>query len=185
MPLWLLTALMNLKKLPWAKMMPYILVIGAILFAGGFGFYKGNERADHRIAAYELELKNKADVVTDLQNKLNAKVTVEYRDRVKPIYVERGVNKNLAETVVPNTQIGNLPAGWPYVYNVSLMGGPADPKKAADATDSGVSSNQALAVITDNNATCRIELARFDELQKWIVQSQQNVAEANKKGKKK
>lgn len=179
MPLWLITCFHWLVKLPWKKMLPYILIAAAVVGSFGYGFHQGNHRADVRIAAYEKQIHDKAAKIEKAQVITNTKIVTEYKDRIKPIYVEHATNQVLINTELKD--VGFLTNGWIYMHNVSAQGGTADPEKVADGTPSVVTPKDALAAIDTNYTTvCRQNAEQLTALQTWIANTQANINKANK-----
>jgi hypothetical protein len=172
---------MFLRNLPWLNILPWVLgvvaVVGSYWYAYDKGFDKGDDRATQRIAAYEKQIKDKGAKIENGVFKINETVRTEYKTKTQKIYVERDVNRGLAQNVVKSN--GNLAAGWVYVHNLAAQGGVGDVKKAADATDSQVSTKKALEAITENYAVCKAEVAKLQQWQSWYQQAEITVKAVN------
>lgn len=159
-----------------------ILVLIAMVFVSfGAGWKVAHDDGVQKIAAIEKSIADKKQVVEVGQAKVDTKIITEYVPKIERIYLEAKNNKYIIENNVKPSP--NLPEGWVYMHNLSILGGGGDPELAGNPTDSGISPKQALGTITDNNATCRAEIEKLNALQNWITLSKKNVDDANK-GKK-
>jgi hypothetical protein len=165
----------------------------AVLFGGGYK--TGHTFATNHYTAIIATMEADAATLRAEQAELQAKLTAEianvkerivtkYVDRVKVITKKEYIYREQATNNVPDrTELSN---GWVSLHDDAATGRDADSTRSSDATGSGVASNQALAVVTDNYAACHANAEQLTALQEYVREVQRVVAEANEilKGKK-
>ncbi|AGS80943.1 putative signal peptide protein [Caulobacter phage Cr30] len=168
--------------LPWK-------ILGFLLFCTGlvaFGYAKGNQRADERIAEYEQSFKDKKAVIDAGQVKINDRIVTKYVDRVKVIR-DQEIQTNEIIKEIPKQELfagsiysHNLSAGWSVREQTSYPGYFPESSRASDETPSGVETSEFLSVINGNYTNCKANYEQLVNLQDWIRETQKNVEEANK-----
>jgi hypothetical protein len=174
---------------PQYKLLAYIIIVVVVLgIASGMGakvahtFTKNHyvsiitkmeaEEAKLRAANAELTIKLNAEIAN-----IKERVITKYVDRVKIVKEKEYVYRDQAATVVPDrTELSN---GWVYLHDAAASGTDAESTRSADATPSGVASNQALAVVAENYATCHANAEQLTALQEYVREVEKVVTEAN------
>jgi hypothetical protein len=161
--------------------MPYKLAAIAVLIASAFtiGFIKGNARAEVEIQRAAAEAAEKIAELERINSEISNKVVTKYVEKVKTIKQKEYVYVDNAQKFVPS--IHNMSTGWVYLHDVSAQNGDAESSKSSDGTSSGVKDNQAIGTIVQNYSICRQNAEQLIQLQQWIIENQQSVAESNKK----
>lgn len=189
-------ALLNPLNLipPQYKVLAYILIfvaLVALLFGGGYK--TGNTIATNHYTAVISKMEKDAETLradkAELQTKLTAeeanikeRVITKYVDRVKVIKEKEYVYREQATNNVPDRS--ELSNGWVYLHDSAVRGSDADSTRSSDATGSSIAANQALAVVTDNYASCRANAEQLTSLQEYVREVQRIVADLNTKLKK-
>lgn len=160
--------------------LPYKIGIGVLLIAGIFigGYATGYHQEHKALISFQQTIQHKTDTIQAAQPKIVDHVITQYVDRVHTIYVNRDVIKNEIPTLPPVFN-NDLPTGWIRLYNNSI-GGDARSSGDSDARPSGITPNQALGTITDNNSICEANKEQLIQLQNWLIQTQQSIKETNK-----
>jgi hypothetical protein len=163
----------------------------------GFGLWKGYawaagnyqvkiDKLENEKAAYILERADLNLKITEALGKVTTVVVTEYLDRVKVIKEKEYVYRDQAINIVPSKC--ELSSGWVSVHDASARNELASNASAADGTPSGITDNQALAVVTSNYAAANANAEQLKAIQKLWVEAERVVAEANaaiqKKNKK-
>ena len=106
--------------------------------AFGYGFRKGNERAEVEINKYANQVEQlKLDLEKE-QNNIKEKVVTEYVDRVKVIKEKADdLHKTIVDFVPAQHDLSN---GWVYIHDhaIGSSDGLSDPARAADGSSSGI-----------------------------------------------
>lgn len=149
-----------------------MLVVGG---AFGYGFKKGDERAEVEINRYANQVEQLKIDLEKEQNNIKEKVVTEYVDRVKVIKEKADDLQKQAATVVPPQH--DLSNGWVYIHDhaTSPNASVSDPTRAADGTSSGIKDNTILLSVIDNYATCLRNNQQLINLQQWIVDTKTSV----------
>lgn len=174
---------------PQYKLLAYIIIVVVVLgIASGMGakvahtFTKNHyvsviskmeaEAASLRAANAELTIKLNAEIAN-----IKERVITKYVDRVKVVKEKEYVYRDQATTVVPDrTELSN---GWVYLHDAAAAGTDAESSRSADASPSGVASNQALAVVAENYATCHANAEQLTALQEYVREVEKVVTQAN------
>lgn len=174
---------------PQYKLLAYIVI--AVLLVGllfGGGYKTGHTFATNHYTAIIAKMEKDAETLradkAELQSKLTAeianvkeRIVTKYVDRVKTIVKKEYVYREQATNNVPDR--GELSNGWVYLHDSAAGNTDADSTRSSDGTGSGVASNQALAVVTENYAACHANAEQLTSLQEYVREVQQVVAEAN------
>jgi hypothetical protein len=174
---------------PQYKLAAYIVIavlLVGILFGGGFktGHAFATNHYTTIIAQMEADVATLRAEKAELQVKLNAeienikeRVVTKYVDRVKTIVKKEYVYREQATNNVPDrTELSN---GWVSLHDDAAAARDADSTRSSDGTGSGIASNQALAVVTDNYATCHANAEQLTALQEYVREVEKLVANAN------
>jgi hypothetical protein len=149
-----------------------LLVIAIILAIFLYIHVKSDNEAKKIVAEYVSQLKDKDAKLNELQLKLNDATTVQYVKKIDDVKKQGDRNREIAKRVPDRTNLSN---GWVQLHDSSAAGKDANPAGVADATSSGVESNQALGVVTENYAICRENAEQLISLQNWVVETEKNV----------
>ena len=163
--------------------LPYKILIMMFLVGGafGYGFRKGNERAEVEINKYANQVEQlKLDLEKE-QNNIKEKVVTQFVDKVQIVKEKEYVLQQQATEAVPAQH--DLSNGWVYIHNHSTgaEAGVSDPTRAADGSSSGIKDNEALLTIISNYSTCLQNAQQLIGLQNWVSQTKKSVEESNKK----
>lgn len=166
--------------------LPYKLLALAFMLIGafGYGYVKGNARAEAEIARYANEAKDLAIKLKDEESNIKEKIVTEYVDKIQTVKEKQYVYIKQSQEIVP-AQF-NMSNGWVYLhdYAASAQSGNADSTRLADATPSDVKDNQALATVVDNYGTCKQNSEQLIALQDYIKKVKDSVDRANAAAKK-
>lgn len=175
---------------PQYKLLAYIIIVVVVLgIASGMGakvahtFTKNHyvaiitkmEAQEAKLRAENAELTVK--LAAEIAN-IKERVITKYVDRIKVVKEKEYVYRDQAATVVPDrTELSN---GWVYLHDAAASGTDAESSRSADATPSGVASNQALAVVAENYATCHANAEQLTALQEYVREVEKIVSDANR-----
>ena len=149
--------------------------------AFGYGFRKGNERAEVEINKYANQVEQlKLDLEKE-QNNIKEKVVTQFVDKVKVVKEKEYVLQQQATEAVPAQH--DLSNGWVYIHNHSTgaEAGVSDPTRAADGSSSGIKDNEALLTILGNYSICHENSEQLKGLEEWIIDNKKAVDESNAK----
>lgn len=167
----------------WMYRITTMLVIGAILFFGGF--YFGSVSKDNKLTAYARKIKELQETVTVYRDNVREKIVVQYVDRVNVVKEKVYVYREKAATVVPS--VGELSNGWVYIHDeaaTSAANREIEDSRASDATPSGIKDTEALGTIAENYGICHQNSEKLKALQQIISEDNRKIDELNKKIKK-
>lgn len=159
-----------------------IIVAGAIWYTYNAGQSAAEAVCEAEKAEYILQKKELQEKIDQQQRELNEKVTVEYVDRIITQKEIQYVTKEVAVNTVPDRV--ELSNGWVSTHDASARGHLPDAARSADASPSGVKANQALGVVVDNYGTCQQIRTQLITLQDWILETDEQVEEANREASK-
>jgi len=164
-----------LIPLPY-KILAIVFVVGG---AFGYGFKKGNERAEVEINKFANETETLKIELEKEQNNIKEKVVTEYVDKVKVVKEKEYVLQQAATNNVPSQY--NLSNGWVYIHDhaTGSESGIPDPTAAADATPSDVKDNQALLTVLTNYSVCLQNAQQLIGLQNWVIETDKSVTKQN------
>jgi hypothetical protein len=149
-----------------------LIVIAIILAIFLFIHVRSDAEAKKIVEAYVSQLKDKDAKINELQLKLNDATTVQYVKKIDDVKKQGDRNREIAKRVPDRANLSN---GWVQLHDTSASGKDANASSVVDATPSGVESNQALGVVTENYAICRENAEQLISLQNWIVETEKNV----------
>jgi len=159
-----------------------IAVVVAALGLAGTSYYFGYTRAK---TAADLEFKEYVDKIekqiTKLENELaeaEAKVIIEYVDRIVKIKEKEYVYINKAKDVPSKCELSN---GWVSLHDSAASGSEPDSAGVIDATPSGIKDNQALETVTSNYSICERNAEQLKSLQEWVRNNNKIIEEGNNK----
>jgi hypothetical protein len=162
-----------------------VLLVG-VLFGGGFktGHSFATNHYTTIIAQMEADAATLRAEKAELQVKLTTeianikeRVVTKYVDRVKTIVKKEYIYREQANNNVPDRS--ELSNGWVYLHDSAARNSDADSTRSSDGTGSGVASNQALAVVTDNYAACHANAEQLTALQEYVREVEKLVTNAN------
>lgn len=165
--------------------LPYKILAGLALLAGVFfyGYMKGSVHAEAELQRFAAK---HAAQVAELEKKnaeISGKVVTEFVDRTNTIREKEIVYVDSAKKhLPPGTMLSN---GWVYTHDVSATNGDADSTRVADATPSGIETNQALISVIGNYSRCEQNAQQLIALQKWINDNKAAIDRMNEEAKKK
>ena len=148
--------------------------------AFGYGFRKGNERAEVEINKYANQVEQlKLDLEKE-QNNIKEKVVTQFVDKVKVVKEKEYVLQQQATEAVPAQH--DLSNGGVYIHDhaTSPDSSISDPTRAADGSSSGIKDNEALLTIISNYSTCLKTNQQLIGLQQWIIDTKQSIENKNK-----
>lgn len=145
-------------------------IVFIIISAFGFGYVKGNARAEAEIATFAAEQNAKVAELERKNAEISNTVVTKYVDKVRVVKEREVVYVNTATNYVPGQF--DLSNGWLFLHDASVKGLDADSTRASDATASGIKDNQALGVVIGNYSTCRQNAEQLIQLQDWIRKTQ-------------
>ena len=141
-------------------------IVFIIISAFGFGYVKGNARAEAEIATFAAEQNAKVAELERKNAEISNTVVTKYVDKVRVVKQREVVYVNTAKDLVPGQF--DLSNGWLFLHDSSVKGFDADSTRASDATTSGIKDNQALGVVIENYSTCHQNAEQLTQLQDWI-----------------
>jgi len=150
--------------------------VGIAIAAIG-GYLYGVSDANHKIQAYEQQLRKEISDLQSKNNQTNTQIVTQYVDRIKTITQKEYVYVKQANDIVPSQYF--LSNGWVYEHDSAASLAEADSAKAADGTASTIKDNIALATVVDNYAVCYKNAEQLKSLQDWIKQYNANVDAVN------
>lgn len=155
-----------------------MLVVGG---AFGYGFRKGNERAEVEINKYANQVESLKIELEKEQNNIKEKIVTQFVDKVKVVKEKEYVLQQQAADNVPAQH--DMSNGWVYIHNNSTgaTDGVSDPTRAADGSPSGIKDNEALLTIISNYSACLQNAQQLIGLQNWVTQTKQSIEDKNKK----
>lgn len=139
-------------KIPmWARLVGLFLVFSVVFLLGQL---RGERIGDARHQDYLRDQSQAAQKVTDNQAKVVVKTEIEYRDRIKTVYVKG--DEIIKEVPIYVTQTDNdrctVNAGFVRNQNAAWTGEPAGPPAESDREPAGVSLAE-VAEADAHNAT--------------------------------
>ena len=152
-------------------------IVFIIISAFGFGYVKGNARAEAEIAAFAAEQNAKVAELERKNAEISSTVVTRYVDKVRVVKEREYVYVNTAKDYVPGQF--DLSNGWLYLHDSSVKGSNAESARASDASTSGIKDNQALGVVIGNYSTCRQNAEQLIQLQEWIRSTQAELEKQN------
>ena len=110
--------------------------------AFGYGFHKGDERAEVEINKYANQVESLKVELEKEQNNIKEKIVTQFVDKVQVVKEKEYVLQQQATEAVPAQH--DLSNGWVYIHDNSLgsQGGVHDATRASDASPSDIKDNQ-------------------------------------------
>lgn len=152
------------------------MVLAAAISFAGLGLYAKiqyhrAESAISEFAAYQAQAESESAKLREKAARVETKVVVEYRDRVKTIRVPEPVEVVREIEVIRNSGC-TLPSEFRVLHDSAATGG--DGKAPAGTNDgSPVSCAVAIEVIRENYARARENAVQLEALQQWAAQVSQ------------
>lgn len=175
---------------PQYKLLAYIVIVVVVLgIASGMGAKVAHTLTKNHYVTIISKMEKDAATLraekAELETKLaleianiKERVITKYVDRVKIVKEKEYVYRDQATNNVPDRTV--LSNGWVYLHDAAAAGSDAESTRSADDTSSGVASNQALAVVTENYATCHANAEQLTALQQYVREVENIVADANR-----
>lgn len=166
----------------------YKIVIGLAAFvmfamAMASSFLIGYNRGFNDCKAdWDEEKREAAAVVQRAKDQIreNDDTTVtQYVDRWNTIKEKEYVYVDTAKSRVPNQR--DMSNGWVNLHDRAAKGEGIESDEASDGTPSGISDNQALAVVVSNYSQCLQDKNQLIALQTWITDTKKVVDNADSK----
>jgi len=157
------------------------IVVAALGLAGTsyyFGYTRAKTAADLEFKTYQEEARKQIDNLIDKLAKAEAKVIIEYVDRITTIKEKEYVYIDKSKNVPSRCE---LSTGWVYLHDSATRGAEPDSARVADATPSGIKDNQALSTIVSNYSVCEQNAQQLKSLQEWVRNNNKIIEEGNNK----
>ena len=162
-----------LIPLPY-KILAVVFVVGG---AFGAGYRKGTEQGEVMIQKAANEAEQLKIELEKEQHNIKEHVVTEYKDKIIHVKDREVVYQNAADTHLQSKF--NVANGWVYIHDSAVNGGNIDPQKAADATDSPYTENQALGTVLSNYSVCLQNAQQLVSLQSWILLTKESIDKQN------
>lgn len=154
-----------------------IVAIFIVLGAAGWGYMKGESRAEVALAEYQAKAEKEISALKTENAKISDNVVTEYVDRVKTIHDRQIIYKDSLAGLGPGTN--NLSNGWVSLHDAAAKLAAPDALLASDVSPSGIMDNAALSVVLANYRICHENKQQLISLQTWITDNKTAIDAAN------
>jgi nucleotidyltransferase/DNA polymerase involved in DNA repair len=142
----------------------FILFITGATF--GVGYMQGGSNVQSKWDAENHARAVLANAVKHQQETATVQVVTEYVDRIK---IVREQGRTITEKVTEYVPVNNcsVDAGFISLHDSAATGSATEATRAAN--DEAVTVKDALAVVTENYASCRLNAIQLEALQDWAA----------------
>ena len=158
------------------------LVLGLFFSGKAIGYNSGINDSKIAIANYGTQLAKTETRIIEKTGPIQIKYVIKYKDREAAVTTAHAVLVDTAKNFVP--QQFTFSKGWINAFNGSILDTPISKEDASNVDSSGVTDKDGLTVLLDNNAKCKIDQSRLDNLIDVYIETRAAYDQVNKEKQK-